>query len=231
MSTLQSPRPRVNSAPEVRSKRTQSQQPNLVYSLPSSSSDKHLPRTIPKSPFGCELQAPAPLRTRSGHHPIQGGHPRKILKQRPSTKFEPSPLASSSMIWEEIQMVEVIPHQDSFPYPFPSRSSRSGQLSTSSPTLSTLRSPDVQFERKKTFQICDDDDEGFYCFGRCFWFTGMLSLKSLPVPPGTDGWRFCLFFLIDLFPKLFTSLPGRGTPNNLLEENRFSSYYLPRALS
>jgi len=199
MSTL--PRARVNSAPEIRSKPTQSQQTNLVSSLSSSSSNLHLPRTISNSPFVCQLQAPAPLRTRNGY-PIQERHPRKILKQPPATNFQPSPLANSSMTWEEIPMEESIPHDDPLPYPYPARSSRYGNVSTSSPTLFTLKGPDTPSERRKPSQIYDDDESGFYCFGRCFWFT-----------------------------DFFTSPPSRGTPNNLLEGNRFSSYYLPRALS
>jgi len=177
MSTPQKPRARVNSAPEIRSKPTQGQQANLVYSLPSSSSNLHLPRTTPNSPFVCELQIPAPLRTRNGH-PIQERHPRKILKQRPATIFQPSPLANSSMTWGEIPMEAIIPSHD----PLLSPSPRYGQLSTSSPTPSTLRGPDTQLERRKPPQIYDDDESGFYCFGRCFWFSGMVFCQYHPEP-------------------------------------------------
>lgn len=55
-----------------------------------------------------------------------------------------------------------------------------------------------------------------------------VSLKFLLVPPRTNG---CVRFLIMIdLCNPFKTAPSRGTPNNLLVGNRYSSRHLPRAL-
>ena len=210
MSTLQGPRPQIYSTTNTPSKRTP---PNL---LPSSSVNP--PRTITKSQFLCEIQAP-PLRAR-GRYPSWEPQPsREMLKQYAARKPEPSPLANSCMTWEE--MVQNKPHNGSSPY--------QSRYSNYQPPASSSTSLGRQLERNTSFQIYDvdsDDESGFLCFGGCQrWITCMFSLKNL-LPPGTNG---CIRFLIDICDP-FKTAPSRGTPNNLLVGNRFSARHLPRAL-
>lgn len=153
MSTLQGPRPQINSATNIHSKRTP---PNSLYLLPSSSGN--LLRTIPKSQFVCEIQVPPPLRARSRYPSWECQPSREVLKRHAARKPEPSPLANSCMIWEE--MIQDKPHDGSSPYETP-RYSRY-QHSASSSTR--------QLDGKKTLQNYDvdsDDESGILCFGRC----------------------------------------------------------------
>jgi len=216
MSTLQGPRPQINSAKNFHSKRTP---PNSLYLLPSSSGN--LSRTIPKSQFVCEMQIPPPLRTHSRYPSWECQPSREMLKRHATRKPEPSPLANSCMIWEET--IQDKPHDGSFPYQTP-RYSRYQLSASSSASLGR------QLERKKTLQIYDvdsDDESGILCFGRCqCWITCMFSLKDLLVPPGTND---CVRFLTDLCNP-FKTAPSRGTPNNLLVKSRYSSRHLPPAL-
>jgi len=179
MSTVRGPRPQINSMTETRSKHTQNQPQSSGRLLPSPSGN--LPRTIPKSQFVCEIQAPAPLRTRSRYPSWESQPSREMLKQRVTRKSGPSPLANSLMTWEE--MIQDKPREGlASPYQSLHYSGYS-QLSLSTSSFGRLDTP---LERKKTpriYGVDPDDESGFLCFGRC-WFTSMFSLKNMLVPPG-----------------------------------------------